>query len=90
MNRSQGRPTNLCDRYPDLRRALRHCSAAEAPQVVPEAIFDVAVAVSGLGQEQDRRKTLAAGFDHHLTKPVNPDQLLALLSSLESADQVKA
>lgn len=48
------------------------------------------VAVSGLGQEQDRRKTLAAGFDHHLTKPVNPDQLLALLSSMESADQVKA
>jgi PAS domain S-box-containing protein len=45
------------------------------------------VAVSGYGQERDRRQALEAGFDHHLTKPVNPDQLLALCSSLRSVDQ---
>jgi len=48
------------------------------------------VAVSGLGQKQDHRRTLAAGFNQHLTKPVNPDQLLALLSASEQADQAKA
>jgi len=45
------------------------------------------IAVTGWGQEQDRRQALAAGFDHHLTKPVNPDQLLALCSSVHSVDQ---
>jgi len=45
------------------------------------------IAVTGWGQEQDRRQALAAGFDHHLTKPVNPDQLLALCSSLHSVDE---
>jgi CheY-like chemotaxis protein len=29
------------------------------------------VAVSGYGQEEDRRQTKAAGFDHHLVKPIN-------------------
>jgi CheY-like chemotaxis protein len=48
------------------------------------------VAVSGLGQKQDHRRTLAAGFNQHLTKPVNPDQLLALLSASEQADRAKA
>jgi CheY-like chemotaxis protein len=28
------------------------------------------VALTGWGQEQDKRRALAAGFDHHLTKPV--------------------
>jgi CheY-like chemotaxis protein len=37
------------------------------------------IAVTGWGQESDRRRALAAGFDHHLTKPVDPDQLEALL-----------
>ena len=30
------------------------------------------VAVTGWGQEEDRRRTEAAGFDHHLVKPVDP------------------
>jgi CheY-like chemotaxis protein len=33
------------------------------------------IAVTGWGQEDDRRRALEAGFDHHLTKPVDPDQL---------------
>ena len=36
------------------------------------------VAVSGYGQEEDRRRTRAAGFDHHLVKPVCYDELLRL------------
>jgi PAS domain S-box-containing protein len=38
------------------------------------------VAVSGYGQDEDRKKSRAAGFDHHLVKPVDVDTLLALLA----------
>ncbi|MBA3312857.1 MAG: response regulator [Planctomycetota bacterium] len=31
----------------------------------------VLIAVSGYGQEEDRRRSREAGFDHHLTKPVD-------------------
>jgi CheY-like chemotaxis protein len=37
------------------------------------------IAVTGWGQEQDRRQAVAAGFDHHLTKPLDPGRLAALL-----------
>lgn len=37
------------------------------------------VALTGWGTQRDREKTAAAGFDAHLTKPVAPDALLALL-----------
>jgi CheY-like chemotaxis protein len=39
------------------------------------------VAVTGWGQDDDRRRSREAGFDHHLVKPVDPDRLLALLAS---------
>jgi PAS domain S-box-containing protein len=37
------------------------------------------VALTGWGQEADRRRALEAGFDHHLTKPVDPQQISDLL-----------
>ena len=37
------------------------------------------VALTGWGQEADRRRALAAGFDHHLTKPIDPGALNDLL-----------
>jgi CheY-like chemotaxis protein len=37
------------------------------------------IALTGFGQERDRREALAAGFDHHLTKPVDPVALASLL-----------
>ena len=37
------------------------------------------VAVTGYGQEEDRRRSQEAGFNHHLTKPVNPDDLQTLI-----------
>ncbi|UXH80526.1 hybrid sensor histidine kinase/response regulator [Roseateles amylovorans] len=40
----------------------------------------VLVAITGWGQDTDRQDAIAAGFDHHLTKPVDPTQLDALLS----------
>ena len=35
----------------------------------------VLVALTGWGQEEDKRRSIEAGFDHHLTKPVDPDCL---------------
>jgi signal transduction histidine kinase/ActR/RegA family two-component response regulator len=45
----------------------------------PWAIEAHLIALTGLGQEADRQRALAAGFDHHLVKPVDTDQLLALI-----------
>jgi PAS domain S-box-containing protein len=42
----------------------------------------VLLAVTGWGQKEDRDRTLAAGFDHHLVKPVDPDVLANLLSGV--------
>jgi CheY-like chemotaxis protein len=38
------------------------------------------IALSGWGQEEDKRKSAEAGIDHHLTKPVEPHSLEKLLS----------
>ena len=37
------------------------------------------VAVSGYGQEEDRARSRASGFDHHLVKPVDFDELRNIL-----------
>ncbi len=41
----------------------------------------VVIALTGWGQEDDRRKSDEAGFNGHLVKPVNYDKLLELLGS---------
>ncbi len=41
----------------------------------------VIVAVSGYGQDEDRRRSKEAGFDFHLIKPLDHDALLSLLSA---------
>lgn len=38
------------------------------------------IAVTGWGQDEDRRRSKAAGFDHHLTKPVDFSTVQALLA----------
>jgi CheY-like chemotaxis protein len=37
------------------------------------------IALTGWGQEADRRRTTGAGFDAHLVKPVAPEELLKLM-----------
>ena len=43
------------------------------------------VAVTGWSQVEDRQKSCAAGFDHHLSKPVDLDGLQALLAKVAAA-----
>jgi len=40
----------------------------------------VLIAMTGFGQAQDRRQTAEAGFDHHLTKPLDPAAVQELLT----------
>jgi PAS domain S-box-containing protein len=40
------------------------------------------IAITGYGQDDDRARSRAAGFDHHLVKPVDPDTLSALLETM--------
>ena len=42
----------------------------------------VIIALTGWGQEEDRRKSREAGFDGHLVKPVDYPTLMTLLGSL--------
>jgi CheY-like chemotaxis protein len=51
----------------------------------PEMTRARLVALTGWGQAEDRRHTHEAGFDHHLTKPADPDALLQLLATLGGA-----
>jgi CheY-like chemotaxis protein len=44
----------------------------------------VIVALTGWGQEEDRRRSQEAGFDHHIVKPVDPFALEKLLDELET------
>jgi CheY-like chemotaxis protein len=41
----------------------------------------VLVALTGWGLAEDRRRTHAAGFDHHLVKPADPVALCELLDA---------
>ncbi len=44
----------------------------------------VLIALTGWGQEDDKRQAQEAGFDHHLTKPVDPAALEKLLARCQS------
>ena len=38
------------------------------------------VALTGWGQDEDKRRALESGFDHHLTKPPEPDLIDKLIA----------
>lgn len=42
----------------------------------------VLISVTGYGQESDRARTHAAGFNHHLVKPVDMKALYSLLAKI--------
>ena len=44
----------------------------------------VLIALTGWGQEDDRRRAFDAGFDYHLTKPIAPETVESLLRSLNA------
>lgn len=55
----------------ELARAIRHR---------PDGKKAILIAVTGWGQERDKQLAYDAGFDHHLTKPIDPKQLVRMLA----------
>ena len=60
------------DGYEVCRRIRREAALAKAK----------VVALTGWGQDEDRRRSHEAGFDHHIVKPVEPSALQRLLDEL--------
>ena len=58
---------------------------AEQLRRQPEFAQTTLVAVTGYGQEEDRRRSREAGFNHHLVKPVAPDTIYQLLAAPATA-----
>ena len=55
-------------------------AATETGTAPSRVMLWLLVAMTGWGQEEDRRRSQEAGFDHHLVKPVEPDALHQLLA----------
>jgi two-component system CheB/CheR fusion protein len=51
-------------------------------RTLPETASTYMVALTGWGQEEDRNRAKAAGFDHHMVKPVEPALLEKLITGL--------
>jgi CheY-like chemotaxis protein len=49
--------------------------AAKRLRTLPGGGQTILIALTGWGQEHDRQRTRAAGFDHHFLKPIDPDSL---------------
>jgi len=47
------------------------------------------VAVTGWGKKEDKALAAAAGFDHHMTKPVDPDEVEKLLQAFFNAPRTR-
>ena len=63
---------------------LNGFEAARRMRDLPEGRDLVIVAQTGWGQEDDRRRSQEAGFDHHLVKPVDPVALQKMLDRPET------
>jgi CheY-like chemotaxis protein len=55
---------------------------AERLRELPRGKDAILIAITGYGQDDDRRRSRQAGIDHHLVKPVAPDALRNLIDSL--------
>jgi len=62
---------------------------ALAMQEIPGVRRPILAAISGYGHEEDQRRAREAGFNHHFTKPVDPDVLQEFLGQA-SWDEVAA
>jgi PAS domain S-box-containing protein len=54
----------------DVAREIRHAHPGSSARLI---------AITGWGQESDKLRAFAAGFDHHFTKPVDLQRLSALI-----------
>ena len=55
----------------EVARRVRQTYPAPAPPIL--------IALTGYGRPEDRDRSRAAGFDHHVLKPADPLELLSLI-----------
>jgi CheY-like chemotaxis protein len=67
----------------DLIRRLRTCDGSPTSRHIP------AVAITAFGSPEDRKKALAAGFQEHLPKPVDPAKLVDVVARLAAPNMVR-
>ncbi len=56
---------------------------AKRMRMMPELARTVIVAMTGYGQDDDRRRSAEAGFTEHLVKPIDPSALERVVASAE-------
>ncbi len=71
----------LCDIGLPKLNGYEACRLMKAQAWHPKMVL---IAISGWGQDEDRRKSEEAGFDHHLVKPIDMQSLMKLFSSLDT------
>lgn len=54
---------------------------AQRMRALPGMEAIILIALTGYGQDEDHRRSMEAGFDYHVTKPVDATALFRLLSS---------
>lgn len=57
--------------------------AAQRLRTLPWGQSIVLTALTGWGQDEDRRRTAEAGFDHHLVKPAEPTEIRKILAQVK-------
>jgi hypothetical protein len=92
-----GRSAGGAATYRPERRPARHRNAGDgrprsgaahpAAAGVPDVLL---IAMTGWGQEEDRRRSQKAGFDYHLIKPADVGALETLLMSVERSPGSRA
>jgi DNA-binding response OmpR family regulator len=65
----------------EVCQRIRRCGVSKQP---------VVIALTGWGQDKDRDRATAAGFNGYLTKPAEPDRIIALLKELLAAPGIDA
>jgi PAS domain S-box-containing protein len=63
---------------------LNGYEVAQRIRAMPGGNQIVLIALTGWGQDEDRRQSKEAGFDHHLVKPIEPVALMKLLAELST------
>jgi CheY-like chemotaxis protein len=53
----------------------------------PQGARTTIVAVTGWGQDEDRRRVREAGFDHHLVKPADLHALRSIIASIQAGER---
>jgi CheY-like chemotaxis protein len=74
----------LCDI--GLPGAMNGYAIAEAIRKSAALSTTSLIAVTGYGQEYDLERAKRAGFDVHLVKPFNPNELVRLLSNMQGIE----